>query len=905
MAIAAGLWLLLSATTKQLRDELRENLQKVALGTAATVDGELHRTLVNPDQNLGPDYMRCVAPLAAIRNSIPGVKYTYTAVLDADGQTVRFVLDSAPVGDGDGDGVDDHAKLGDVYDDATDTLRRVLLTGVADCEQEPYTDDWGTFMTAYAPIRDASGKVVAVVGVDMTAQTYLGRIGAVENAAAIGLIPGVLISIGVAMVVYRGRRSAQREEELIELRNRRLRDMVDNLPAAAVYLSLESMTLNKAAAALLGYGQAHFATIDDWFVQVFPGRADQVRAAHERQRAAGFAAPDVLPVVCADGRTRLVEFTGYASEDSEVWLLNDITEQAAMQERFRVVFEHSTGVHLLVDDRGIFDCNAAAMSLMETLLKPDLIGRSLESLCPPVQSGGIATSAVLEGLIRASRESGPVRAELELRSSKGRAVPVAASFTHVTLDARPVTLVVMHDLSAAKLAECDLRRAMVAAEEASRAKSDFLANMSHEIRTPMTAILGYADLLLDQALSEDVRRLHVETIRANGDHLLAIINDILDLSKIEAGKMTVEQCAVDPAQVCVQVHDLMQPRAYAKELSLQLRFDTPVPRTISTDPTRLRQILMNLVGNALKFTQQGSVTVRVARIETSSQPAAIEFSIIDSGIGMSQSQLSGLFQPFSQADTSTTRKFGGTGLGLTISRHLAQLLGGDITVTSVPGGGSTFRVRVPCGGPSEGQLHLVNADQVRADTLVRATVGITTERQLDGSRILLAEDGLDNQRLICFHLKKAGGDGGPCLQRSDCGGQGHRCAAERSSLRPDSHGHADARARWVWRVARTARSGVQGPDHCTHRARDERRPGQVHRSWLQRICDQTHRTRETAGNLPHDAGADGQRMKIAQLTIRIGSRIASVQPMYPKKPGIFTPALDAIVRTMKLGPLPM
>jgi PAS domain S-box-containing protein len=754
MAIAAGLWMLLSATTKQLRDELRENLQKAAMGTAATVDAELHRTLTSPAQNLGPDYMRCVAPLAAIRNSIPGVKYTYTAVMDPDGQTVRFVLDSAPVGDADGDGVDDHANLGDAYDDATDTLRRVLATGIAGCEEEPYTDDWGTFMTAYAPITDQTGAVIAAVGVDMTADTYLGRIRSVQNAAAIGLIPGILISAGVAMVVYRGRKSALREEELIELRNRRLRDMVDNLPAAAVYISLESMTLNKAASSLLGYEQQQFANLDEWFAKVFPERTAEVRALHAQQRAAGFPVPDVVPVRCADGSTRLVEFTGYASEESEVWLLNDVTEQAAMQERFRVVFEHTTGVHLLVDERGIFDCNAAAMSLVGAASKAELLGRSLESLCPQLQADGSATRSVLESLTLASR-TGPARAELQLCSTTGRTIPVAASFTQVTLHARPVTLVVMHDLTAAKQAECELRGAMVAAEEASRAKSDFLANMSHEIRTPMTAILGYADLLLDQGLSEDVRRLHVETIRANGDHLLAIINDILDLSKIEAGKMTVEHCTIDPAQICVQVHDLMQPRAYAKEISLQLRFDTPIPRTINTDPTRLRQILMNLVGNALKFTSQGAVTVRVARIESAAGPA-IELSIMDSGIGMSPEQLSRLFKPFSQADTSTTRKFGGTGLGLTISRHLAQLLGGEISVTSEAGRGSTFKVTIACGAEAHVPLHLVNEEQVRADALVRSTMGITLERQLDGTRILLAEDGLDNQRLICFHLKKAG-----------------------------------------------------------------------------------------------------------------------------------------------------
>ena len=755
VAISAGLWLLWGTTTAQLSEELRDNLKKVALGVAATMDGDLHRTLTRPEQNFSPEYMRCVAPLAAVRNSVPGVEYTYSAVMDPDGVTVRFVLDSAPDADTDGDGVNDHASLGEVYDDATETLQRVLRTGIADCEQEPYSDAWGTFVTAYAPINDASGAMVGVVGVDMTAEVYTGRLNAVRDAAVMGLVPGVLISGSVALVVYRWRRGALREEHLVAMRNRRLRDMVDNLPAAAVHISGGTMTLNKAAGTLVGYSADRFTSLDDWFKTLFPGRSAEVAALHARQRDAGFPSPDVVPIQGGDGHTRLIEFTGYASEDSEVWLMNDITEQAAMRERFRVVFEHSTVVHMLIDDGGIFDCNSAALSLFGVPGKGALIGRRLEALCPATQADGSHTAELLRGLILASRNDRPQMTELAVTSSDGREVPVGASFTHVTLDARPVTLVVLNDLSSSKRAEAKLRAAMEAAEEASRAKSDFLANMSHEIRTPMTAILGYADLMLDPDQSEEVRRMQVETVRHNGEHLLTIINDILDLSKIEAGKMTLESHPFDPAQVCVQVHDLMLPRAQDKDLALRLVFETQIPRTIHSDPTRLRQILINLIGNALKFTSSGGVTVRISRAIAISGPG-LAFAIEDSGIGMSPEALARLFQPFTQADTSTTRKYGGTGLGLTISRHLSQLLGGDVTVTSEIGKGSTFRVVIACAGDGEAPLQRINEDQVRIDGLVRTNIAPTRERTLEGARVLLAEDGLDNQRLICFHLQKAG-----------------------------------------------------------------------------------------------------------------------------------------------------
>ncbi len=296
----------------------------------------------------------------------------------------------------------------------------------------------------------------------------------------------------------------------------------------------------------------------------------------------------------------------------------------------------------------------------------------------------------------------------------------------------------------------ELTRTTAAAEHANLAKTEFLANMSHEIRTPMTAILGYAELLLDPAQADAERRDSVLTIRRNGEHLLAIINDILDISKIEAGQMSVEMIPTSPTVVLEEVCSLMQVRAASKGITLCKEVSGQLPAGVRTDPTRLRQILINIVGNAIKFTEAGSVKIHVA-FQDGPAPT-LRFDITDSGIGMNPEQLGRLFRAFSQADNSMSRRFGGTGLGLSISKRLAEMLGGDIVVTSQPGKGSTFSITVTA-------EVLAKHDESSAQFVIpknkNAAATITADA-LAGARILLAEDGPDNQRLISFHLKKAG-----------------------------------------------------------------------------------------------------------------------------------------------------
>ncbi len=305
----------------------------------------------------------------------------------------------------------------------------------------------------------------------------------------------------------------------------------------------------------------------------------------------------------------------------------------------------------------------------------------------------------------------------------------------------------------------DIAGAREAAEEATRTKSEFLANMSHEIRTPMTAILGFTDVLLESNNLHDASGEQIQAakiIKSNGEYLLQIINDILDISKIEAGKMTLERISCSPCRLIVEVAALMRVRASAKGLALEIEYDGAMPESIRTDPTRLRQVLVNVIGNAIKFTEVGRVRL-VSRLASADNEPLVQFDVVDTGIGMTEEQVANLYKPFTQADTSTTRKFGGTGLGLTISKRLAMMLGGDIIlVETTPGAGAHFRISVAT-GPLD---NVTMIDDPASTTTVidkpSERKGESEEARLSGCRILLAEDGPDNQRLIAHMVRKAG-----------------------------------------------------------------------------------------------------------------------------------------------------
>lgn len=505
------------AADRALLAEVRNHLAALARVIATTVDGDAHAQFSDPNLIDTPQYQEAIAPLKRARDSAPLIKYVYTAVMD--GQTVRFVLDAAEPGDHDGDGREDRAQVWEEYTDPEPLIIIALTTsvpGAAFASETPYVDQWGAFLTGYAPFFDSAGRCQGVVGVDLAAEQFLALQAGHRRAVLLGLVPAAALSICVG-----------------------------------------------AGAGLL----------------------------------------------------RLRELRTRAS-------------LAAEQQRCTSLYQM--------------------------------------------------------------------------------------------------------------------------AERANAAKSAFVANMSHEIRTPLTAILGYAQLLTEDAR---VQQLPAEltsalsTIRSAGAHLLAVVSDILDFSKIEAGRLLVTPEPTDLPRLVREIAALYGPPAAERGLRLEIEPAT-LPAVAELDATKLRQIVMNLIGNALKFTPSGAIRVQLHAERAAD--AQLTVRVRDTGIGMTPEQAERLFQVFSQADETTTRRFGGTGLGLAISRRLAQAMDGDLVLEhTAPGEGSAFlltlplRVSLDCAWVD--WTHDAGQSVPRRDPVVR----------LQG-RILLAEDGPDNQRLIGHYLKRAG-----------------------------------------------------------------------------------------------------------------------------------------------------
>jgi signal transduction histidine kinase/CheY-like chemotaxis protein len=299
----------------------------------------------------------------------------------------------------------------------------------------------------------------------------------------------------------------------------------------------------------------------------------------------------------------------------------------------------------------------------------------------------------------------------------------------------------------------DLKSAKAESEAATIAKSHFLANMSHEIRTPMNGVIGLAQLLSKSNLDEQ-QRTHCETLEFSANSLLTIINDILDFSKIESGELTVAQEDVLVLEAISQVKDLLISEAQAKNILLEAHIDESVPSNIISDSGRIRQILINLVGNAIKFTEKGSVILKVTRIETELHTSAINFEVVDTGIGISKQAQEIVFDNFSQGDNSTSRKFGGTGLGLSISKKLVSVMNGEIGVKSELGKGSVFWFRIPLISKSPAKPN-IQQEQVNSPGSDILGPDSTSLRQT-ASNILVAEDNKVNQLVINGMMKKFG-----------------------------------------------------------------------------------------------------------------------------------------------------
>jgi PAS domain S-box-containing protein len=401
----------------------------------------------------------------------------------------------------------------------------------------------------------------------------------------------------------------------------------------------------------------------------------------------------------------------------------------------RSLIEANIDAIMTTDPSGIITDVNKQMEALTDCTRDELIGAPFKSYFTDPERAEAAIKLVLS-------EKSVTDYELTARARDGKQTVV--SYNATTFYDRNRTLqgvfAAARDVTERKRVEAELQQAKAAAESASRTKSEFLASMSHEIRTPMNAIMGIADLLAKTALSPEQGK-YVQIFRRAGDNLLNLINDILDLSKVEASQLELEQTGFSLHDHLEKVMEMVATRANEKGLALVCEIAPGVPNDLVGDPTRLRQVLLNLLGNAIKFTESGEVSLRVTEDGNFAVPTALRFAVADTGIGIPSEKLGRVFERFTQADSSTTRRFGGSGLGLTISRRLVELMGGRIWVESGVGKGSVFSFAVPFEiWPSTNRPALI-------------TVGADPEAQLPALRILLAEDSADNCTITMAYLE--------------------------------------------------------------------------------------------------------------------------------------------------------
>lgn len=638
VAVITSSYVLYSHSVQAVEEDVRDYLGRVARIATMQVDGDLHKTFTSRKQENTKEYLSEIVKLSKVKSFFPNLKYIYTAILK-DGE-VYFILDPTPEGEMVG-GIESKSHIMDKYDEAQSDseLMTALSKQQKSFNKKPYTDRWGSFVSAYAPFYDSAGKFVGVAGVDLDVKDYAERIDRINKAEIICVFIGFLISIFTGALIYK--------------KNMRIMIVKRNLELSEQRFSLVLEGMNDG--------------IWDW----------------DMEKDEKYWSPQFKKLL------------GY--EDDEI---------------------------------------KASYHEFESRLHPD----DRENI-------KLEMKAHLE-------HNFPFNSECRLRKKSGEYCWFRAKATTVRDENnKPVRMVgSIRDITKRMAGEEKLREyaqqmelksnelamAKEQAVQANNMKSDFLANMSHEIRTPMNAVMGMTSILLESDMSQ-AQKQKLKIIHNSGEALLEIINDILDISKIEAGKMDLELIPFNLQKTALEITELFTTRCNEKGIKMLLQYVPGTPEWVIGDVGRIRQIIINLVSNAIKFTDSGHVMITVKATGVDSEKTFLHFEITDTGIGIPEKIQKELFEKFMQGDSSTTRKYGGTGLGLAICFRLVALMDGKIGVKSKENKGSTFWFDL--------EMPLADAD-LEEEMLV-----YNSEFDPSGARILVAEDNHVNQLMIMQMLE--------------------------------------------------------------------------------------------------------------------------------------------------------
>jgi len=439
----------------------------------------------------------------------------------------------------------------------------------------------------------------------------------------------------------------------------------------------------------------------------------------------------------------------------KIILQNDATSRAnelyESETKLRTLYDSTSDAVILVNHGHFIDCNQATLDLFGCPSKESFCALNLVDLFPVVPPGGPDPMLLANQMITTALENGNHRFEwVHKRLDNGKTFNAEVLLNALELNGKTILQSTIRDISERKQKEIELIQAKEAAEQAARVKSDFLANMSHEIRTPMNAIIGLSELALDSTDTEEITG-NLKQINESSKSLMGILNDILDLSKIDAHQLTIENTIFNLDEMLDTLNRIFTLNAQGQNLKFSINCEDRIHRLLYGDPLRLRQILTNLLSNAFKFTEKGAITLDVTQVKSSPVGITLNFQVSDNGIGMTAEQIDTLFKPFVQADNSISRRFGGTGLGLTISKNLIQLMGGKIQVNSQPGIGSSFNFQISFAPATAKSSEHQRREADRAPQEFREIAQI-----LRGKRVLLTEDNRVNQLVASKMLGKLG-----------------------------------------------------------------------------------------------------------------------------------------------------